>query len=133
MTKYAASDLVLTFGGTAIGVHGGTFDIDEEHAAPDVTSFGDDDGAYIAGGVTHRKATFDGFDDSEGTIFTKLTPGASGDLEYYPQGNSVGLPVFTVNAIVTKRKRGFKIGDKVTLSVEFQLDGEVTEGVVPAP
>lgn len=133
MTKYAGSDLLVDFDSQTISDHGASLDVDEEHAAPDVTAFGDDDGAYIAGGVTHRKATFDGFDDSEGTIFTKLTPGASGDLEYYPQGNTVGLPVFTVNAIVTKRKRGFKIGDKVALSVEFQLDGEVTEGVVPAP
>lgn len=133
MTKYAGSDLVVDFDSQTISDHGASLDVDEEHAAPDVTSFGDDDGTYIAGGVTHRKATFDGFDDSEGTIFTKLTPGASGDLEYYPQGNTAGLPMFTVNAIVTKRKRGFKIGDKVTLSVEFQLDGEVTEAVVPGP
>lgn len=133
MTKYAGSDLVVNFDSQLISDHGAVLDVDEEHAAPDVTSFGDNDGTYIAGGVTHRKATFDGFDDTAQTIFNKLVPGASGDLEYYPQGNSVGLPVVTVNAIVTKRKRGFKIGDKVALSVEFQLDGVVTEGVVPGP
>jgi hypothetical protein len=123
MTKYAASDLVLTFGGTAIGVHGGTFDIDEEHAAPDVTSFGDNDGAYIAGGVTHRKATYDGFDDTAGTVYAAVAPGTTANLVYTNMSGGVAK---TVSAIATKRKRGFKIGDKVTLSVEFQLTGAIT-------
>lgn len=132
MTKYSGSDLVVTFGGTTISDHGASVDVDEDHATPDVTSFGDDNGAYIGGGVTHRKASFDGFDDTAGAVYAAIAPGTSGTLLIYPQGNVTGNPRRSVNALVTKRKRGFKIGDKVALSAEFQMDGVLTADTVPA-
>lgn len=132
MTKYSGSDLVMTFGGTTISDHGASLDVDEDHATPDVTAFGDDDGEYIASGVTHRKASFAGFDDSAGTVYAAVAPGTPGTLLIYPQGNVTGYPRRSVNALVTKRKRGFKIGDKVALSVEFQMDGVLTADTVPA-
>jgi len=130
MTKYAGSDLAITFNSVNIGVHGASLDVDEEHPAPDVTSFGDDDGTYVGGGVTDRKATFDGFDDTAGTIFAGVAPGTSSTLLWYPQGNSAGKPSRSVTAIVTKRSVGLKIRDKVALKVEFQLSGTLTAGTV---
>lgn len=124
MTKYSGSDLAVTFNTVNIGVHGATLDVDEDHATPDVTSFSDNDGEYIGGGVTHRKASFDGFDDVAGAVYAAVAPGTSADLVYTPRS---GGTTHTVTAIVTKRKRGIKIGDKVSLSVEFQLSGAVVD------
>jgi hypothetical protein len=132
MTKYSGSDLYITFGGTVISDHGASLDVPEEHEAPDVTAFGDDDGEYVPGGVTHRKATFEGFDDSTETVYDALAPGTEAELVYQPQGNVAGDPTHTVTAIVTKRERGFKIGDKVALKAEFQLTGSVADGTVAA-
>ena len=133
MTKYAGSDLVVEFDDQVISDHGGSLDIEEDNAAPDVTSFGDNDGGFIGGGVVHRKATFDGFDDSAGTIYGKVAPGTTATLEWWPRGVTAGYPALSATAIVTKRSRGFKIGDKASLKVEFQITGAVTAGVVPAP
>jgi hypothetical protein len=112
----------VTFNSVDLSDHGGSLDVPEEHEAPDVTGFGQDDGNYIPGGVTDRKATFEGFDDSEGTKFAAVAPGTSANLVYTPDS---GMTTYTVTAIVTKRERGFKIRDKVTLKVEFQLSGSV--------
>jgi len=131
MTKYSGSDLFVTFDATTISDHGASLDVDEEHAAPDVTAFGDNDGTYIPGGVTDRKAVFDGFDDSGGDVYNACPPGASNTLAWYPQGYVAGLPAYSAEAIVTKRSVGFKIRDKVALKIEFQITSTVTVGVVP--
>ncbi len=123
MTKYAGSDLTVTFGGTALSDHGASLDIDESHPAADVTGFTQDDGNYVAGGVTHRKATFQGFDDTEQTKYAQVAPGTTASLVYTPKA---GVASKTCSAIVTSRKRGIKVGDKVALTVEFQCSGAVS-------
>lgn len=130
MAKYNSQDLEITFNGTDITGDGSTLDVDESEAAEDVTSFGETDGTYIPSGVTHRKATYDGFDDDGEAIYDALVPGTEGTLEWYPQGNSSGNPKKSVTAIVTSRKRSFKVAKAVALSAEFQLSGAVTDSTV---
>jgi hypothetical protein len=129
-TKYSSQDLEITFNGTDITGDGASLDVDESEPAEDVTGFGDEDSEHIASGVTERKATYDGFDSTEETIYDALVPGTEGTLEWYPQGNSTGNPKKSVTAIVTNRKRSYKVRKAVALSAEFQLSGAVTDSTV---
>ncbi|RLC72466.1 MAG: hypothetical protein DRI81_16330 [Chloroflexi bacterium] len=130
MAKYNSKALEITYNSVAIEGSGSSLDVDETQGAEDVTSFGEDDGAYIAGGVTHRKASFNAFAEDDDTIYDELVPGTSSTLEWYPQGNSSGKPKKSVTAIVTSRKRSFGVGKAVLISSEFQLSGAVTDTVV---
>ncbi len=130
MTKYSGSDLEIDFDTVDISEHGASLDVDESHPAADVTGFTQDDGEYIAGGVTHRKISYAGFDDVAQAVYIVLTPGNEGTLNWYPQGNSTGKPKHAVSAMVTSRKRGLKVGDKVALTAELQFTGAVTTTTV---
>ncbi len=130
MAKYNSKDLDIVYNGTNIEGNGSSLDVDESQGAEDVTSFGDDDGEYVAGGVTHRKATFNAFAEDDDTIYDALVPGTSATLEWYPRGNSVGEPKKSVTAVVTSRKRAFGVGKAVLISAEFQLSGPVTDSIV---
>lgn len=130
MAKYNSKALEITFNSVAIEGSGSSLDVDEAQAAEDVTSFGEDDGAYIAGGVTHRKASFNAFAEDDDAIYDALVPGTSATLDWYPQGNSTGKDKKSATAIVTSRKRAFGVGKAVLVSAEFQISGAVTDSVV---
>ena len=130
MARYNSKDLEITFNGTALTSQGAALDVDESEDALEITGFGYDDDDYIGSGVGNQKATYNGYDDDSETVFDALVPGTDGTLEWYPQGNTAGKPKRSTMAIVTNRKRGFKVKDKVAISATLQLRAGITDSVV---
>ena len=94
-----------------------------------------------SGPVTHRVAgtpaytvTADFLLDSGSagtTVLTAFTPGSSGALDYYPEGNaSTKTKIAFTNAFVTNCTVGNSTSSFTTVSVTFGCDGAVTYSTV---
>lgn len=100
----------------------------------DVTSFGDDDRAFIQG---LRTGSFDisgQFDTDAADVTTEVMKlytadsNTNFDFEYGPGGSSSGYQKITGKCIVTAFQIGSNVSDKVTFSFTAQVTGEITVG-----
>jgi len=57
--------------------------------------------------------------------------GVHADLEYYPEGTATGKRKYSMKVVHTTFEPASPVDDAATWSAEFQVDGDVTVGVVP--
>lgn len=129
MAQYRGNALYLAFKGTAINADFREFTASEAIDLIDSSAGADVAKTYITG-LEDGTASLTALDDTGGTALTYLynlcDKGAEGTLEWAPEGTAVGKPRHYVNAIVSSRERAMPYDDNVTLSIEFQFSGVVT-------
>jgi hypothetical protein len=127
MAKYTGNALYLAFHGVALNTDFRSFSDTETIDTVDASAGADTVKTYL---TTLKDGTASGeFVDQTGgsAIWTALTPGTAGTLEWGPEGTASGKQRHYVNAICTNRKRDTPYSDIVVISAEFQFSGAVTD------
>ena len=93
----------------------------------EVSAFSNSSKAYVAG-LKDATITISGSFDATVDGYLKGILGAEGSFEFYPIGNSSGLPKASGEAICTSYDRTPDVGGAVSFSASFQVSGDVTEG-----
>jgi len=95
----------------------------------EVSAFSNSSKAYVAG-LKDATITISGSFDATVDGYLKAIVGASGSFEFFPIGNSSGLPKASGEAICTSYDRTPDVGGAVTFTASFQVSGDVTEATV---
>ena len=95
----------------------------------EVSAFSNSSKAYVSG-LVDSTITISGSFDATVDGYLKAIVGASGSFEFFPIGNSSGLPKASGEAICTSYDRTPDVGGAVTFSASFQVSGDVTEATV---
>lgn len=95
----------------------------------EVSAFSNSSKAYVAG-LKDATISISGSFDATVDGYLKAIVGASGSFEFFPIGNSSGLPKASGEAICTSYDRTPDVGGAVTFSASFQVSGDVTEATV---
>ncbi len=132
MTHYTGQAMEMTFGETPIvGLR--EVNIPEDHPTHDTTHAMDEDGTAIGGGITFRfDCSLTLVDDTNGTAFGALYPGAEATLIFYPEGNEAGKPVFTGTAIIKRRERPVSYNTATVVTATFDITETWDEATVGA-
>jgi hypothetical protein len=104
--------------------------LDKTNDVLEVTTFGSNSKSYING---LQDATFSLSGNWDATIdgyLATMEDLATIPFLYAPQGNSNGNVKFTGNALITSFNISQGVNDKVTFSLNLQVTGGVTRGVV---
>ena len=107
------------------------FDQDETVGLVDLSA-GNDTSRTYAITLKDGKATgeFVFQQDAAGTtLWGAVDKGASGTLEWSPQGSATGRPKSSVAAIVMSRKKTVPYEEIVAITVDWQFNGAVTDTV----
>lgn len=102
--------------------HGRTVDTAE------VSAFGDDEKAFIAGLEDGSFSLSGHWDPSADADLAGCFDGAVVEVIFGPAGNAGGSVSYTANCIITDYSISAPVGDKVSWSVSLQRTGAVTRG-----
>lgn len=123
---------VTDTGGAAVVLSSGldSLTLDRSVETAEVTAFGDDDKLYLSG---LRDATFSASGHHASTYHAKLN-GMLGNstatsFQYSPAGTGTGNALYTGSAHVTSLSVDVPVGDKVSMSIDFQITGPITSTV----
>jgi len=109
---------------TAIG-GGSSQSLDESIDTAEISKFLDTAKNYIAG-LSDGTVSWDGnWNPTDVTLFRGIKQMVR-TFEFYPAGNSTGNEKIAGSLIMTQLTRNSDIGDKVGMSVSFQLTGALT-------
>ncbi len=97
-----------------------------------------DDTVYGADNRTKLASLLDGTGSLEALDVTGawaaawqgLSPGTTGTMDIYPEGNTSGMRKVSFVAIIKSRSLAMPYDDLATLSVSFEISGAVTETTV---
>ena len=97
----------------------------------EVTAFGQNDKAYIAG-LRDATIPLEGFADAtvDGYLAGILGWGTPVAWEVYPSGSATGLVKYSGSAILTKYETQTSVSDAVKISGELQVTGAITRAVL---
>jgi hypothetical protein len=95
----------------------------------EVSAFSNSSKAYVAG-LKDATITISGSFDATVDGYLKAIVGSAGSFEFYPIGNSSGLPKASGEAICTSYDRTPDVSGAVSFSASFQVSGDVTEATV---
>lgn len=131
MAEYTGSALFVKFGATVLNADYRSFK--EEHSQDSVeASAGSDTRRTYLPTLTDGKMSLDLLAQTGGSVlWTALTPGTSGTLEWGPEGTATGKSRYYIVAFVSQRSREFAYDDITTISAEFtpNAGSTVTETV----
>ena len=94
-----------------------------------VTSFGDNNEAYIAGVQGFSIDISGSFDSTADSSIAGMFDGAVVAFDFRPS-NSSGLPKYTGNALITNYTIDSSAGDKVSFSASLLVSGAITRGSI---
>jgi len=94
-----------------------------------VTSFGDDNEAYIAGVQGFSMDISGSFDATADSSIAGMFDGAVVAFDFRPN-NTTGLPKYTGNALITNYTIDSSAGDKVSFSASLLVSGAITRGTI---
>lgn len=103
----------------------------------EVTAFGDE-GTKSIPGLQNATFSISGHYDSTATtgpdavLSSLLTATATASFEYGPEGSANGAIKYSGECWMTNYSVDAPVGDKVSFSAEFQVDGTVTRGTYSA-
>ena len=133
MARYTGRTLEITWtpdGGSAVTLNTDfrSFQPSYEVDTIDASAGNDAHRQYLAG-LKDGTVSLELLDDDANTASFRsaLAVGTTGTLEWRPQGTGSGKPAFSAPAMVTSAEFDYPYDDVVTISVEFQLNDEVTE------
>lgn len=129
MPEYTGSALYLKFVSTVLSVDYKSYDQDEEIGLVDKSAGADTYRTYLIT-LKDGTATAESLEQAGGTVlWTAVTPGTEGTLEWAPEGTAATKQKHVVNAIVKSRKRTTVHDDIVKINISFQFSGAVTDSV----
>lgn len=96
----------------------------------DVTTFGKDSHVYIAGLKDGTVPLAGPWDPTIDALLSSVLGLDGNSFEFYPQGKTAALVVYSGACIVTKFDIDTQIDGEVTFSGEIQLSDDVTRAVV---
>lgn len=127
MGEYTGSGLYLKFGSTVLSSDFRNFSEEEEVGLVDSSAGNDQARSYLKT-LEDGNATAELVHQTGGSVvWGAVAKGASGTLEWGPEGTATGKPKHTVVAIVQSRKKDMPYDDVVVITAEFQFSGVVTD------
>lgn len=131
MPAYRGRDLTVEFGAVDISGDGRSVSFEESADALDASARGMDAREKIPG-LTDASGSFEAIDTTGAwsAAWQAIKPGTSDVLEVYPEGNTSGNRKISATAIITGRTLNVPYDDIATLSVSFDVSGDVTEDTV---
>lgn len=133
MAEFTGKNLIVVFATVTLTGNHRTFSVTEEMGTVDASAGADAARSYVTT-LKDGTATLEVLgDDTAGgpTWWAAVAPGTTGSLVYGEEGSTSGQPRHTASAIVTSRKKDAPYDDLVTYTVEFQLNGAVTDDSYP--
>jgi len=135
MARYTGKDLVVMFNGTSLEADFRAFSVDESVTIIDASA-GDDAYKEKLSGQRDGSATLDLLSQTGATGTTtwgKVVPGASGTLEWAPEGTAATKPRHYVSkAYVESRSESYPYEGVVEMSVGFSYSALPVPGVYPS-
>ena len=123
ITDSTGTERNLTEYATSVG-------IPVEVETAEVTTFNDDDKAYITG-LRDRTISIEGkWDATVDGYLSGLVGGTARAWKVFPAGSVAGRPHYSGSAIITSYEVTSEIGDAIGFSAEFQSTGAVTRDTV---
>lgn len=122
MAAVHGSNSTFSVDGTAITAYTDNVSFSRDVDLADITAFGNDDKAYIAGleGATINASGH--WDATADAVHNGLFDGASVAWAYSPDA---GTTTYSGNAFVTNHTQGSPVGDRVSWSVSLTVTGAV--------
>lgn len=120
-------DAVVTLNATDLSTFTSKVEFDREAEAHDTTAFGKDSKTY-AGGLKDCKISLEGtYDNGVSGPEAVIQPllGTTVAFIYKPEGAGAGLPIRTVNVVVTKYKESTEVADMIKWTAELQCSDDV--------
>lgn len=101
------------------------FPVEDDQAT--VTAFGDD-GTKTLTGLANVTVSISGHFDSAAFAVLSAARKNLRTVEYGPAGNGSGATKYSGEVLLRRLSTPTQVGDKVSVSAEFQLQGDVTIG-----
>jgi hypothetical protein len=123
--RYTGKNLYVAFAGQELSGDFTAWEVTRTSDTADVTAGSEDARSYLA---TLKDATFrlERFDTATGgsAVMAALVEGASGTVEFGPQGTATGKPKYSAVAIVTNVSSSYPFSDAVVVTADFQRSGD---------
>ena len=120
MAFIAGKDSAITIDGTALTSYVDSMSLSRDINTLTVTSFGDDNEAYIAGVSGFSIDISGSFDATADSAIAGMFDGAVVAFDFRPNDTS-GAPKYTGNALITNYTIDSSAGDKVSFSASILL------------
>jgi hypothetical protein len=129
MAEYTGKNLYVIFGTTVLDGGSRVFDPTEEIGLVDASAGSAGSRTYITT-LEDGRASMELVDQTGDTaIWGAVDLGVEATLEWAPEGTASGKPKHSCNAIVMSRNKRMPYDEVVTITVEFQFSGVVTDTV----
>jgi hypothetical protein len=129
MPAFRGKDVVVTFGGTDISGDGRSVDFEESADALDSSKWGDTRRTKVAG-LEDASGSMEALDTTGAwsAAWDAIAVGTMDELIIQPEGAGSGNRELTAQALITGRSVSWPYDDLATLSMDFEVSGDVTEG-----
>lgn len=131
MPAYRGKDVEVTLAGTDISGDGRSIDFEESADALDSSKWGDVRRTKVAG-LEDASGSMEALDTTGAwsAAWDAIAVGTEDELIVYPEGNTSGNRSLTANVVVTGRSISVPYDDLATLSMSFEVSGDVIEDTV---
>lgn len=131
MPAFRGKDVVVEFNSQDISGDGRSVTFEGSADALDTTAYGDAERTYVPG-LTDGQGSFEALDvtGAWATYWTEIAPGTSATMSVYPEGNASTKRRLSFTAIITGRTLNMPYDDLVTISMQYQISGAITEDTV---
>lgn len=128
MVAYRGKDVFVSLGGTDISGDGRSIDFEESADALDSSKWGDTRRTKVAG-LEDANGSMEALDTTGDwtAAWDAIAVGTEGTLVIHPEGTGSGLRELTCEVLVTERSISLPYDDLATLSMGFEVSGDVTE------
>jgi predicted secreted protein len=129
MAFVAGKDSAITIDSTDLTSYVDSMSLSRDINTLTVTSFGDDNEAYISGVQGFSMDISGSFDATADSAIAGMFDGATVTFDFRPN-NSTGAPKYTGSALITNYTIDSSAGDKVSFSASLLVSGAITRGTV---
>lgn len=128
MVAYRGKDVFVSLGGTDISGDGRSIDFEETADALDSSKWGDTRRTKVAG-LEDASGSMEALDTTGDwtAAWDAIAVGTQDTLVIHPEGTGAGLRELTCEVLVTGRSISLPYDDLATLSMDFEVSGDVTE------
>jgi len=134
-TRITGKNLIVKFTDVDISGDYRTFDFTEDFKTVDLSA-GKDEATCYGRTATEGSASFSGLyaTDRISDVWAATGKDSEGFLEWYPEGEVAGSPVYRVNAIAESRGQSYPYQDAIEIKIEFLFQADqIVLDVVTVP
>jgi len=129
MAFFHGKGTVVNVDGNDLSAFTSSSEFDQSADTHDVTAYGDDNRAYIAGLIDGTFSMEGHYDDGAAgprAILQPLLGAAAVTVLRQPEGVGTGLAQDSFSGVLTSYNESAPVDDKISWSAEFQISGAVT-------